>query len=451
MNRRSSIGRLQSRASSVVQFGESPLLGRTAEDAALTYDHAVMLPGLLPDRTYYYQVLSRDAAGNVVVDDQQHQLYSFQTLRPLQPPWSDNLESGATNWSVYTSEESQVGWTLGKPANGLEAAAHSPTNAWGSNLSGGVIDYTEAFLISPAIFLTGGNAATLRFWHSYDFSFDAENDIVNYGELLLLTNNATTPISLGAIEDDVSSGWMFEEVDLSPFMGQVVYLVWDFELFSFASRNVPGWLIDDVSITVSNQPQGTIVISNNLWQAVTTLSGPLNQTNRGAYTVISNAPAGQFTLLYADVPYYVRPSSQTQTLGSGQKITFEGVYTMPDANHNGISDLWEQQYMGTVATNPPANLDTDRDGMSDYAEFVAGTDPKNPTSTLSLAAPVSTGANQLTLSWPAAPGHAYCLYGSADGVAWTAMTGWLEATNSVMTYSVPKSGSAYFVRLAVRP
>ena len=63
-------------ADSLVQFGESPILNRTASDANSVVNHGVTLPALTPDRTYYYRVVSRDAAGNSVMDDNHGQLYT---------------------------------------------------------------------------------------------------------------------------------------------------------------------------------------------------------------------------------------------------------------------------------------------------------------------------------------------------------------------------------------
>ena len=61
-------------------------------------------------------------------------------------------------------------WTLGTPHNSLQTAAHTGTNAWGSNLDGGSIEIADTLLVGPAVNLTGGNLATLRFWQSYDFT-----------------------------------------------------------------------------------------------------------------------------------------------------------------------------------------------------------------------------------------------------------------------------------------
>ena len=50
--------------------------------------------GLLANRDYYYQVVSRDDAGNTTVDDNHDALYTFSTRRAPRPPWSDDLENG---------------------------------------------------------------------------------------------------------------------------------------------------------------------------------------------------------------------------------------------------------------------------------------------------------------------------------------------------------------------
>jgi hypothetical protein len=238
---------------SLVQFGESRLLGRTAYEANPTTSHSVTVSGLQSDRTYYYQVVSRDIAGNTAVDNNHSNYYTFHTLLPLSPPWSDSMDTGATNWSVYTDPNSEIGWTLGVPNNGLESSAHSPPNAWGSNLNGQPIDAASTFLITPAVELPTGAQATLSFWHSYDFTLSSDNDIYESGEVLLITNNdATTAITLAGYTDDTSGGWIKQTFDLSPYAGQLIYVAWDYELFSLDTRVRPGWLVDDVSITVSN-------------------------------------------------------------------------------------------------------------------------------------------------------------------------------------------------------
>src|SRR6185436_12526931 len=108
-----------------------------------------------------YQVVSRDTAGNTVVNNNSNNLFTLHTLAAIIPPWTNNFNAGATNWSVFDNDGSESSWTLGVPNNGVETNAHSPPHCWGSSLNGDFLDYTETFLISPAIQLTGGNSARL--------------------------------------------------------------------------------------------------------------------------------------------------------------------------------------------------------------------------------------------------------------------------------------------------
>jgi subtilisin family serine protease len=436
---------------SLVQFGESIFLGRTAYDGELTTSHSVTLTGLVPNRTYFYQVVSRDAAGNTVVDDNQGQFYTFHTQDPIHPPWFDNLETGATNWTVIDADGTEVSWTLGVPNNGLESSAHSPVNAWGSNLQGQSTDEVESFLVSPALDLTGVNKATLNFWHNYDFSEQTDSDILETGDLMIITNTTASPVTITTY-GDFTSGWEQETIDLSPYVGHVVYLVWHYTQFSIDAAPRPGWLIDDVSVTVSNVVTGTIQISNNIAQGHFVLTGPVNQNGQGNLTVLSNAPPGQYVVTFSDVPYYQTPSPQTNTLTSSTTLLFQGNYTFADANHNGISDAWEQAFFGTVSANRTQSTDTDGDKMSDYAEFIAGTNPTNALSKLTFLTPITQNNGSVQLQWASVPGHAYQVLASTDLTSWTAVSGWIQANAGITSYTVTNlNNGSHLYRVQVRP
>ncbi len=430
----------------LVQYGESVLLGRSAYDSDFSTTHTLTLPNLRPNQPYYYKVTSRDVAGNTTADTN---LYDFKTLVPLYAPWSDSLDTGAMNWSVVSAEDVDAEWTLGVPNNGKETAAHSPPNAWGSNLGGGTIGYSETFLLSPAIYLPEGAKSMLHFWHSYKFSTESDLDILEYGQLLLITNSdSTTAITLAEYTDDETDGWVEQPIDLSAYAGQLVYLVWDYELLTFDDARRPGWLVDDVSITVSNSGGGVIRVTNNLWQAAWTLSGPTNYTRSGISATFSNVPAGQYSISYSPVSYYVAPGVQTNTLAAGGSVTFTGNYTFPDTNHNGISDLWEQRFFGNVSSNRTQVTDTDGDGLSDYAEFLAGTDPENPPRKFVVSASVVWNA-YCRLKWASTAGQQYRVVASTNLTAWTNYTSWIEAagTNCSTDVALAALGKRAFFRV----
>lgn len=438
----------------LVQFGESTFLGKTAYSSKLNTFHELTLPALTPDRIYYYQVASRDSAGNTVVDDNGGKLYTFHTLKPLTPPWRDDMEKGATDWSVQDAEDVEGSWTLGTPHNSLDTHAHSGTNAWGSNLDGGSATYLTSFLVSPAVELKGGNLATLRFWHNYDFT--TESTFEN-AQLLLFTNSQTQPITL-AVYSDATAGWEQEEFDLTPYIGKVVHLAWDYELLDFDIEGVgaihPGWLVDDVEITITNAVFGTIQVTNNLADAGFSIFGPTPITGSGRSLVKSNALGGEYVITYSPVPYYKTPPPQTNQLTGAAPLVFRGTYTFADANNNQIPDAWEQEQFGSISPARTGAEDSDGDGLNDRAEFVAGTNPKDAASKLEMKdAAVLTG-NRIQLAWPSVAGKTYQILGSSDGSSWQTFSAMVHANAGGETSSVvvlPSGSRVYFFKVEVIP
>jgi hypothetical protein len=441
-------------ADALVQYGESPSalsLTRTAYRSILDTDHELILPGLLPDKIYYFQVVNRDAAGNTAVDDNGGLFYEARTLRPLSAPYRDSFDVAGTNWTVFDGDDTMTSWTLGVPDNGMEIAAKSPPNAWGSNLRGGSIDWGDTFLISPAIQLAGGNKATLKFWHSYDFSEQTALDLVEYGTVYVFTNRASDPVVLAEFTD-WTDGWTPVELDLTPYLGRTVYLVWYYSLMSFEAAPRTGWLLDDMAIEITSVIPGNIVVSNNLSQALFSLTGPMSRSGAGLRQEFTNALPGDYTITYADVPYYQKPASQTATLLSSNTLVFTGNYFLPDANANGASDLWEQEFFGGNLANP-ALSDRDGDGMSDLAEFIAGTNPTNANSRLEVTA-ASMGTNQtVRINWPTVPGHAYQLLGSTNLASWTIFQDWTRASGNFLntTIAPATNGPRLWLKLQTRP
>jgi len=454
-------------ADSAVQYGpfDQPP-ANVAYAGALVTNHAVTISGLLANHVYHYLVASRDQAGNSTVDDNNGNLYTFQTLKAPKPPWFDNLESGAPGWSVVPdpSQGSDLNWTLGTPNNGLATSAHSGTNAWGGDLDGDQ-NFTaiSTFLYAPLIDLSGLTSATLTFSNVFDFTrLDPVFDTyyIEDGGVFVSTNSSTPPslnLPLGLdYAGNAAHTWTKQTVDLSQFVGQTIQVVFYYQAFNFGDT-IYGWTIDDVGIT-GVVAGGNITVTKNLGQGTWSLSSlsPIGlvpvQSGVVPAITISNLAAGNYVAQFGDVPDYITPVDQTNTLTVGGTINFTGNYSFLDVNHNGISDAWEMENFGSVTTNRTQLTDTDRDGMSDYAEFIAGTDPNDPASRFYFMRIMQT--NWLVqLDWIVVTNRLYQVSVSTNLKSWLPLTTWLQASNDpTMYYSTTNSGSgAQSYRVQVLP
>ena len=452
-------------ADSAVQYGDlhQPPLAVVYAGILVT-NHALTISGLQANHVYQYEVVSRDQAGNTTVDDNSGNFYIFQTLKAPTPPWFDNLENGVVGWTVVPdpAQGSDINWTLGTPNNGLVTSAHSGTNAWGSDLDGNQNFFiASSYLYSPVIDLSGLSSATLNFWHACNFSTDPSFGVpFEDGIVYISTNSATPPGNLPAAwdyVDTVTSGWEQADpsVDLTPWVGRTIQVVFYYEGVVF--DRVYGWTIDDISIT-GVTAGGNITITKNLGQGNWSLSSLSSiglvpvQSDITPSATVSNLAAGPYVVQFGDVPYYQTPNSQTNTLTAGGTLNFTGNYTFIDANHNGISDAWEQDYFGAVSTNRTQSTDTDHDGMTDYAEFIAGTNPTNAASRFYFNGESVQSNRLVQMTWTAVTNRLYQVNISSNLASWQPVTPWLQASNnSTMNYTATNAPGSSFYRVQVRP
>jgi hypothetical protein len=73
-----------------------------------------------------------------------------------------------------------------------------------------------------------------------------------------------------------------------------------------------------------------------------------------------------------------------------------------------MPDAWETAHGLNAGDASDRNLDPDRDGLSNWQEYIAGTDPQNGTSVLK-AQWVTGGAGGWQLSFTAMPNVSYCV------------------------------------------
>jgi len=82
-----------------------------------------------------------------------------------------------------------------------------------------------------------------------------------------------------------------------------------------------------------------------------------------------------------------------------------------DTNENNLPDNWEAEYFDGVPDVDPS-ADADQDGMSNWQEFIAGTDPTNQTSELSMGSGIASevgGTNVFVIEWSSQDGRRYTI------------------------------------------
>ena len=135
-------------------------------------------------------------------------------------------------------------------------------------------------------------------------------------------------------------------------------------------------------------------------------------------------------------------------------------YTTPsdadDWDANGLPDSWERtHFLNEGGVDPDA--DADGDGLCNYGEFLAGTDPNDKTSTFSIREMVanwgaeSSGEKGLVLHWPSVEGRVYDVQRSdTPGGTYSVIASDIPATPPTNIYTVNASGASGFFRVAVR-
>ncbi len=170
---------------------------------------------------------------------------------PPAPIFEEDFETGAAGWTTQDLGESGTLWELGKPTNG-PGEAHSPTRAYGTGLAKDYDDYTDVYLVSPAIDLTGLDNARLEFWSYRDCEPAFEGELTDACQVWILDEDGEylndVPIWIRGGE---AKQWRLEKAKIpAEALGQKIRLEFNFSTDG-GQDNGPqaGWFIDDVAIT----------------------------------------------------------------------------------------------------------------------------------------------------------------------------------------------------------
>jgi hypothetical protein len=135
----------------------------------------------------------------------------------------------------------------------------------------------------------------------------------------------------------------------------------------------------------------------------------------------------------------------------------------PDIDNDLLPDSWELHWFGNLSA-AGLNTDSDGDGLTDYQEYVLGTDPTHPNPGLTLQGRLTGGALELSFLGQAVAGPGYqnaerhygieSSAGLASGRSWVAVPGLADRTvasgSETLVFSVspvPSQGTFFRVRV----
>ncbi|HBA84433.1 MAG TPA: hypothetical protein DCZ95_10100 [Verrucomicrobia bacterium] len=226
---------------------------------------------------------------------------------------------------------------------------------------------------------------------------------------------------------------------------------------ALVADNNSGWL----ALNVSNPTTPTLR---------TSIAGAVNSLAQAGPLLVTVGGAGELNALDVSNILVPVPRKQFNTLVQVLKVSAAGPYALAaqdaaglsvfaigaiDANQDQLPDDWQQRVVDADpndAIAQPADVrpdaDFDGDGLSNRAEYLAGTDPADPSSVFA-AANVSTAATpgSYTVRWHSMPGKTYTLYKSTHLLAgFTVLQAGLTATPPLNSYTDSSgSGAAYYM------
>lgn len=226
----------------VVRYGEALPLSMEAPLLGSSGSYLADLADLFQCTTYQGEIAVEDAAGNVTIDNNGGQYYSFQTAGSqilLRQAMDGNPE-----WTISGGE-----WEWGVPLGqgGDPTSGYSGSSVYGYNLAGEYADnLPEYYLTSTAIDCTGATDVHVSFWRwlgveeaSYDqAAFQVSNDGASWTSIFANDYNS--------IDDRV---WIYQEFDISAVADNqaTVYLRWVMGPTDYVVT-MCGWNIDDVVV-----------------------------------------------------------------------------------------------------------------------------------------------------------------------------------------------------------
>jgi hypothetical protein len=149
---------------------------------------------------------------------------------------------------------------------------------------------------------------------------------------------------------------------------------------------------------------------------------------------------------------FSQPAQTNLVLAGTDRGRLERIDLTVNVNAGILPDAWQLQYFGHTGVDP--NDDPDRDGLSNVAEFISGTNPTDTQSRFAILNVLADPLGGLRIEWSSVQGKFYILQRSGDLFnGFADLQTHLEATaplNSFRDASATGTGP-HFYRLLVEP
>ena len=188
-------------------------------------------------------------------------------------------------------------------------------------------------------------------------------------------------------------------------------------------------------------------------------AGPTADVDMRSYSVsidklLTNNESVTFGFSYSDIHGLVRRTYTIDNVDLRGTTNLEALTSGLDLNLNGVSDLWEYKYnaYGLVYTDELKNADFDGDGVSNYDEALAGTNPRDKSSRFRQRLTASSTTDTMSVEFSTTLGKQYAVQGNAtlDSSSWEdtdTITG--DGGLYAMDLSDINDLDRYFYRIAV--
>lgn len=163
-------------------------------------------------------------------------------------PFADDLESGATGWSVSGL------WHLVDSGSPYPASWSWPHSFWYGQDSSGTYDTGDATsgdLTAPAIYIPA-SGYYLRYWYRYET--EMMGDTWDKRWLQISVDGGAFNNVLQMSDDPMNTWLQSRVVDLSGYAGHAVQIRFRFDSLDATMNAYRGWYIDDLSISTAPPP-----------------------------------------------------------------------------------------------------------------------------------------------------------------------------------------------------